>query len=152
VRYDAKRFEHGDGALAFEFVAPVFQPPYYASRHDGGPYHFSVESYCDILSISMAQNKGRTLPGLANFRDIQAVFRSQSIRWDSLTKAHIESCYNDTLKFMSEAGEYTDSKLLDKYIRPALEIRQAALVDKLDELLEPPSPFRRQAPQNHQTS
>ena len=89
VRYDAKLFEHGDGALAFEFVAPVFRPPYYASRHDEGPYHFSVESYCDILSVSMAQNRGRTLPGLANFRNIQAVFRSQSIRWDSLTKAHI---------------------------------------------------------------
>ena len=33
------------------------------------------------------------------------------------------------------AGEYTGSKLLGKYIRPALGIRQAALVDKLDELL-----------------
>jgi hypothetical protein len=141
VLQDTELFESTDG-VAFESAEPVFQPPYYASRHDEGPYGLTVDSYCNILSSAMKQNRGKNLPDLPNFRDIQAVFRSQSIRWNSLAKAHIESCYDDTFKFMSEAilhvaGEYTSSKLLDNYVRPALEMRRAALMDKLDELLWP---------------
>lgn len=90
----------------------------------------------------MTQNRGKNLPDLPNFRDIQAVFRSQSIRWNGLARAHVESCFDDTLTFMSEAilhvaGPYTSSRLLDEYIRPSLEKRRAVLVDKLDELLWP---------------
>lgn len=90
----------------------------------------------------MKRNKGRNLRGLADSRDVQAVFRSQSIRWGSLAKAHVESCYDATFKFMSEAilhvaGEYTGSRLLDNYIRPALETRRVALLGKLEELLWP---------------
>ena len=142
VLQDTEQTEPMIGVEVLEPVKPVFQPPYYASRHDEGPYTLTVDSYCKVLSSAMIQNRGKNLPDLPNFRDIQAVFRSQSIRWDSLAKAHIESCYDDTAKFMSEAmlhvaGEHTSSKLLDKYVRPALELRRAALVEKLDELLWP---------------
>lgn len=142
VLQDIELTEPMTGVAAFKSVEPVFQPPYYASRHDEGPYNLTVDSYCNIFSSAMTQNRGKNLPDLPNFRDIKAVFRSQSIRWNSLAKAHIESCYDDTFRFMSEAvlhvaGEYTSSRLLEKYVRPALESRRATLVDKLDELLWP---------------
>jgi hypothetical protein len=126
----------------FESPEPVFQPPYYSSRPNEGPYNMTVDTYCNALSMAMMQNRGKNLPDLPNFRDIQAVFRSQSIRWNSLARTHIESCYDDTLTFMSEAilhvaGPYTSSRLLEEYIRPSLEKRCAMLVDKLDELLWP---------------
>lgn len=122
--------------------APTFQPPYYSSRHDEGPYRVTIDSYCSVLAGAMYQNRGKNLPDLYNFRDIQAVFRSQSIRWNSLARAHVESCYDDTLQFMSEAilhiaGPYTSSRLLEVYIQPSLEKRRAELMDKLDELLWP---------------
>jgi hypothetical protein len=126
----------------YESPEPVFQPPYYSSRHDEGPYNITIQAYCSALSTAMTQNRGKNLPDLPNFRDIQAVFRSQSIRWNSLARTHVESCFDDTLTFMSEAilhvaGPYTSSRLLEKYIGPSLEKRRAMLVDKLDELLWP---------------
>jgi hypothetical protein len=126
----------------YESPDPVFQPPYYSSRHDEGPYNITIQAYCSALSMAMTQNRGKNLPDLPNFRDIQAVFRSQSIRWNGLARTHVESCFDDTLTFMSEAilhvaGPYTSSRLLEEYIRPSLEKRRAMLVDKLDELLWP---------------
>lgn len=59
---------------------PMFQPPYYSFRHDEGPFNITTESYCSLLSEAMYENRGKNLPDLPNFRDIQAVFRSQSIR------------------------------------------------------------------------
>lgn len=123
-------------------MAPVFQPPYYSLRPDEGPYVIGLNTYCELLSTAMAQNRGKNLPDIPNYRDIQAVFRSQSIRWNSLATEHVELCFEDVLKFMSEAilhvaGKHTSSRLLERYIRPSLETRRAALIEKLDELLWP---------------
>lgn len=125
-----------------ESPEPVLEPPYYSSQQDEGPFTVTIDAYCRALSKAMTQNRGKNLPDLPNFRDIQAVFRSQSVRWNSLAKVHVESCYDDTYTFMSEAishiaGQYTSSRLLEEYIRPALEARRATLIDKLDELLWP---------------
>lgn len=119
---------------------PTFQPPYYSFRPDEGPYNITAGSCCRVLSEAMFDNRGKNLPYLPNFRDIQAVFRSQSIRWNSLAREHVESCYHDTLTFMDEAilhiaGPDTSSRLLEVYIRPALEKRRTMLMDKLDEIL-----------------
>jgi hypothetical protein len=127
---------------AFKSTKPVFQPPYYSSQPDEGPCQITVGSYCELLSAAMAQNRGKNLPDIPNYRDIQAVFRSQSVRWHGLATTHVEQCYDDTLKFMSEAifhvaGRHTSSRLLEKYIRPSLERRRASLIEKLDELLWP---------------
>ena len=126
----------------YDSPEPVFQPPYFASRHDDGPYNITAQAYCSVLSMAMTQNRGKNLPDLPNFRDIQAVFRSQSIRWHGIARTHVESCFDDTLTFMSEAiphvaGPYTSSRLLEEYIQPSLEKRRAVLVEKLDELLWP---------------
>ena len=138
VLQDLEQLESMTGVAAFDSAEHVFQPPHFASRDDEGPYNTTVDSYCIILSSAMAHNRGKNLPDLPDFRDIQAVFRSQSIRWNSLAKAHIESCYDDTFEFTSEAvlyvaGEYTSSTLLDKYFRPALGLRRTTQVEKLDE-------------------
>jgi hypothetical protein len=127
---------------ALKATTPTFQPPYYSSRPDEGPCQIAVDSYCELLSAAMTQNRGKNLPDIPNYRDIQAVFRSQSIRWHSLATAHVELCYDDTLRFMSEAtlhvaGRHTSSRLLEEYIRPSLERRRASLIEKLDELLWP---------------
>lgn len=129
-------------SMEYESPEPVFQPPYYLSRSDEGPFEITIDAYCSVLSESMTQNRGKNLPDLPNFRDIQAVFRSQSIRWNSLARAHVESCFDDTLTFMGEAishvaGQYTSSWLLEEYIQPALEARRKTLIDKLEELLWP---------------
>ena len=142
VMRDVADFEHTSKVAAFKPAVPVFHPPYYSTRPDEGPYSITVDSYCDSLSAAMTQNRGKNLPDLPNYRDIQAVFRSQSIRWHSLATAHVEQCYDDTLTFMSEAilhvaGKYTSSRLLEEYIRPSLEQRRASLIEKLDELLWP---------------
>jgi hypothetical protein len=142
VMQDVADYEHTADIAVFKSAVPVFQPPYYTSRPDEGPYSITVDSYCDSLSAAMTQNRGKNLPDLPNYRDIQAVFRSQSIRWHSLATAHVEQCYDDTLTFMSEAilhvaGTYTSSRLLEEYIRPSLEQRRASLIEKLDELLWP---------------
>lgn len=128
--------------MEYGIPEPVFQPPYYLSQNDEGPFQITIDAYCAVLSESMTQNRGKNLPDLPNFRDIQAVFRSQSVRWNSLARNHVESCFDDTLTFMSEAilhvaGQYTSSRLLEEYIRPALEVRRATLIDKLEELLWP---------------
>jgi hypothetical protein len=103
----------------YDSPEPVFQPPYYSSRHDEGPFNITVQAYCSALSMAMKQNKGKNLPDLLNFRDIQAVFRSQSIRWHGLARTYVESCFADTLTFMSEAilhvaDPYTSSRLLEE--------------------------------------
>jgi hypothetical protein len=142
VMQDVADFGHTADIAVFKSAVPVFQPPYYTSRPDEGPYSISVDSYCDSLSAAMTQNRGKNLPDLPNYRDIQAVFRSQSIRWHSLATSHVEQCYDDTLTFMSGAilhvaGTYTSSRLLEEYIRPSLEQRRVSLIEKLDELLWP---------------
>ena len=130
--------------MPYTSIAPVFRPPYFSPelRVGDGPYRITVDAYCKILSAAMTQNRGKNLPGLPNYRDIQSVFRSQSIRWHRLAKSHVEQCYDDTLEFMSEAifysaGKYTGTKLLEMYIRPSLEKRRASLMEKLEELLWP---------------
>ena len=142
VMRDATDFEHMADVAVFKSSVPTFHPPYYLSRADEGPYSITVDSYCDLLSAAMTQNRGKNLPDLPNYRDIQAVFRSQSIRWHSLATSHVEQCFDDTLTFMGEAilhvaGSYTSSRLLEEYIRPSLDKRRTSLIEKLDELLWP---------------
>lgn len=130
------------GTLGEDHAKPIFQWPYYLPLSDKAPCKITAQSYCRALSMNMTQNIGKNLPDLPNFRDIQAVFRSQSVRWKHLARAHVESCYEDTLRFMSEAtlhvaGPYTSARLLEEYIRPSLENRHAVLAEKVDELLWP---------------
>ncbi|GAB7336357.1 hypothetical protein MBLNU13_g09088t2 [Cladosporium sp. NU13] len=74
VMRDVVDFEHTADVAVFKSAIPIFQPPYYSSRPDEGPYSITVDSYCDSLSAAMARNRGNNLPDLPNYRDIQAVF------------------------------------------------------------------------------
>ncbi|GAB7336358.1 hypothetical protein MBLNU13_g09088t1 [Cladosporium sp. NU13] len=84
VMRDVVDFEHTADVAVFKSAIPIFQPPYYSSRPDEGPYSITVDSYCDSLSAAMARNRGNNLPDLPNYRDIQAVFHPSRLVADTL--------------------------------------------------------------------
>ena len=69
-----------------------FAPPYLSSLESAAsvPLSVSFEHYCDQLASWMRDNRGKDLPNLLKRGTLQAIFRQQSVFWDSIARAHVD--------------------------------------------------------------
>jgi hypothetical protein len=126
---------------------PNFWPPYAGSKQSQEqtstvPQNITVKTYCTALTEYMQHTRGKDLPGTVGSHAVRAVFRQQSLPWESFAQEYTDACHNFTLAFLRSvvehvAGTHTGHALLKEFCFPKMDARHLAVDEKLQELLWP---------------
>lgn len=138
TRFLLRRLENQSSDLE----KPNFYHPFRMEGEEPQPQSISLKKYCQELADFMADNQGICLQGFHASGTQIAIFRQQSVFWQTIAKDYIDTCYAATLEFLQcamvhVAGQYTGEKLMHAFIDRSFHEIGNKLDEKLQELLWP---------------
>ncbi|KAM0721528.1 hypothetical protein Q7P37_002453 [Cladosporium fusiforme] len=125
-----------------EVNEPNFFPPYKPNGIGKEPSNISLEAYCQILASFMDDTRGTSLLGFQSSSTQTAIFRQQSVHWETISKEYVEACYVAALDFLKCAvmhvgGRHTGEKLMHAFIDRSFNEIGSRLEQRLNDLLWP---------------
>ena len=138
TRFVLRHFE----SQSSDLKQPNFYHPFKMDGEEAQPKGISLEEYCRQLAAFMADNRGICLQGFHASGTQIAIFRQQSVFWQTIAKDYIDTCYAAALEFLQcavvhVAGQYTGEKLMHTFIDQSFHEIGNKLDEKLEELLWP---------------
>ncbi|KAK4550271.1 hypothetical protein LTR36_003238 [Oleoguttula mirabilis] len=119
-----------------------FFAPYTEAPHEQKPQTIVLSDYCKRLRQFMHETRGKNLRRTLTSETVTAVFRQQSVFWESHAQEYVQDCYADTLARVKAAvvhiaGRHTADKLMKTFINTKFDEKIKLLDRKVSELLWP---------------
>lgn len=110
--------------------------------HEKGPLVVTREQYLKKVNTLLSEHRGTELQGSFNPALVGTLFRDQSCRWRSQAAAMISDIVTMVTVFITAVTRHvTDDRraqlIYRQRLKPALETRESAMIEKLTELMGP---------------